>query len=236
MRDTSTTVLPLTIAVISRQHLIWLGLQNMFERAATPRILMHLHPRMMPDALRVEQQPDVFLLDLENERDAVGLIKRIRESAPNSKIVLLGGFEEQEGMREAFAYGVDGVILTVQPPEVVLATIEALYPPGKNRGQAERHETECGGDRKKRPEQKGALETQLPPWPDDVTEREHEVIRLLCQGLSNKEIAFRLSIAHSTVRHHLTNIFEKVGVPNRQMLLIHTHQFRAHPLTTISHG
>lgn len=227
MNSVSTTILPLTIAVISRQPLIWLGLQKMFERAETPRILMRLHPQMMPDALRVEQQPDVFILDLENERDAVGLIKRIRESAPNSKIVLLGGFEEQEPMREAFAYGVDGVILMVQPPEVVLATIEALYPPGKNRGQVERHEMECGGDQKKRSEQKGALETQLPSWPDDVTEREHEVIRLLCQGLSNKEIAFRLSIAHSTVRHHLTNIFEKVGVPNRQKLLIHTQQFHA---------
>ncbi len=234
MRDTSTTIVPLTIAVISRQHLIWLGLQNIFERAETPRFLMHLHPQMMPDALWVEQQPDVFILDLENERAAVGLIKRIRESAPNSKIVLLGGFEEQEGMREAFAYGVDGVILTVQPPEVVLATIEALYPPRKNRGQAERHETECGGDWGKRSVQKGALETQLLSWPDDVTEREHEVIRLIGQGLSNKEIAFRLSIARSTVRHHLTNIFEKVGVSNRQKLLIHTHQFRA-PLTTISH-
>ncbi len=227
MNSVIKTILPLTMAVISCQHLIWLGLQNMFERADPPRFLIHLRPQMMPDALRLEQQPDVFILDLENERDAVGLIKRIRGSAPNSKIVLLGGFEVQEGMREAFAYGVDGVILTVQPPEVVLATIEALYPPRKNRGQVERHETECGGDRKKRSEQKGALETQLPPWPDVVTEREHEVIRLLCQGLSNKEIAFRLSIADSTVRHHLTNIFEKVGVPNRQMLLIHTHQFRA---------
>ena len=41
--------------------------------------------------------------------------------------MLLGGFEEQERMRDAFAYSIDGVILTVQPPDVVLAAIEALY-------------------------------------------------------------------------------------------------------------
>lgn len=38
MRETSTTIVPLTIVVISRQHLLWLGLQNMFERAETPLV------------------------------------------------------------------------------------------------------------------------------------------------------------------------------------------------------
>ncbi|MFO0698541.1 MAG: LuxR C-terminal-related transcriptional regulator [Nitrospira sp.] len=47
------------------------------------------------------------------------------------------------------------------------------------------------------------------------------------QGLSNKEIADRLCLAESTVRHHLTNIFDKVGVPNRKKLLIYTHQFHS---------
>jgi DNA-binding NarL/FixJ family response regulator len=230
MTGTSMAIPPLTIVVITRQPLVWLGFQNLFERAAASRFVMRLHPQLMLDALWAEQQPDVFILDLENERDAVGLLKQIRESAPNSKIMLLSGFEEQERMREAFAYGVDGVILTVQPPEVVLAAIEALYPSVKNRSQAERHEAVCGGDRRKMSEQNGASETQLPPWPDAVTEREREVIRLVGRGFSNKEIAYRMSIADSTVRHHLTNIFDKVGVPNRQMLLVHTHQFRSTPV------
>jgi len=57
-----------------------------------------------------------------------------------------------------------------------------------------------------------------------MTECERDVIRLVCQGLSNKEIADRLSIADSTVRHQLTNSFDKIGVPNRQMLLIQAYQ------------
>jgi len=66
---------------------------------------------------------------------------------------------------------------------------------------------------------------------DSVTEREREVIRSEEQGLSNKEIADRLCISDSTVRSHLTNMFNKVGVRSRQKLLIHAHQFRAsHPL------
>jgi DNA-binding NarL/FixJ family response regulator len=72
--------------------------------------------------------------------------------------------------------------------------------------------------------------TPPPAWPDVLTEREREIIRLVGQGLSNKDIAYKLSISDSTVRHHMTSIFDKVGVPNRQKLLIHTHQFRATPV------
>jgi DNA-binding NarL/FixJ family response regulator len=50
---------------------------------------------------------------------------------------------------------------------------------------------------------------------------------LVRQGLSNKDIAYRLSISDSTVRHHLTSIFDKVGVSNRQKLLVHAQQ--VHP-------
>ena len=64
-----------------------------------------------------------------------------------------------------------------------------------------------------------------PKWAGVLTEREREVIRLVSQGLSNKDIADRLCISSITVRHHLTNIFDKVGVSNRQKLLIRAHQY-----------
>jgi len=67
---------------------------------------------------------------------------------------------------------------------------------------------------------------QPPAWPDALTEREQEVIQLVRQELSNKEIAHQLSIIDSTVRRHMTTIFDKVGVSNRQKLLVHCHQFR----------
>ena len=61
-------------------------------------------------------------------------------------------------------------------------------------------------------------------WPEGLTEREREVVRLISEGLSNKDIADRLCISSITVRHHLTNIFDKLGVSNRQKLLIRAHQ------------
>lgn len=225
------TVLPsITLAVISRQYLVRLGLQSILERSETIRIVMHPYQRMMPDMLLTEERPDAFVLDLETNRDAIDMIRQIRESAPTSKIVVFSGIEDGHRLHEACAYGVDGVILTVQPPEVVLAVIEALYPPAHHHdGQVDRNGV-VRVDLKNRPQQKVNSAAQPPAWPDALTEREREVIGLVRQGLSNKEIAYQLSISDSTVRHHLTSIFDKVGVPNRQKLLVHTHQFCATPV------
>jgi DNA-binding CsgD family transcriptional regulator len=66
-------------------------------------------------------------------------------------------------------------------------------------------------------------------WPDALTEREREIIRLVGQGLSNKEIAHTLSISDSTVRYHMTSIFGKVGVTNRQKLLVHIFLLHSSP-------
>ena len=71
-------------------------------------------------------------------------------------------------------------------------------------------------------------------WPSALTERERAVIVLSGQGLSNKDIANRLCISGITVRHHLTSIFDKLGVTSRQKLLIRAHQYGLVSLTASS--
>lgn len=58
-----------------------------------------------------------------------------------------------------------------------------------------------------------------------LTARERDIIRLLGQGLKNKDIANQLSISDITVRHHLTSIFCKLEVEDRQKLLILAHRY-----------
>lgn len=168
----------------------------------------------------------MVILDLETTPDAIGTLTQIRECAPTSKIVLLCGLEDQACMRETFAAGVDGIILTVQPPTVILAVIESLYTPSQPQAFGERDRA-VGLGLRSPVKKKSHADAPPPAWLEAVTEREHEIIRLVGQGLSNKEIAYQLSISDSTVRHHMTNIFDKVGVPNRQNLLIHTHHVRS---------
>ncbi len=131
-------VLPsLTLAVISRHYLIYLGFQSILEGVGT---VVHLPPQVVSEVLRTERQPDLFVLDLETAQGAIDMIRQIRKLAPTSKIVLLSGVEDTPCLHNVFAYGVDGVILTVQPPAVVRAVLEALYTPTKNSGQPGCHE------------------------------------------------------------------------------------------------
>lgn len=57
-----------------------------------------------------------------------------------------------------------------------------------------------------------------------LTKREHQVISLLSEGLQNKQIASCLSISATTVRHHLTSIFDKLGVTTRLELVIYAYR------------
>ena len=150
-------------------------------------------------------------------------------TTPTRKIVLLCGFEDNDRTREAFAFGVDGVILIVQPPSVILAAIEALFTPTTYQPQSVQADAVGMGPI----ETTVGVETQPLAWSQALTKREQEIVQLVGQGLSNKDIAYALSISDSTVRHHMTNIFEKVGVPNRQKLMVHTH--RLDPVRPSSH-
>lgn len=225
----SSTMSPLMIEIISSQGLVRLGLQKILGSSTSMKMVVLPYQGRKPDRLLAERQADLFILDLETEHDALGTINQLRESAPASKIVLLCGLEDRDRSQEALASGVDGVILKIQPPEVVLAVIEALYAPEKSHVHMERDSTGGIGSETSFTK-KAESDSRSPAWPEALTEREREIIRLVGQGLSNKDIAYKLSISDSTVRHHMTSIFDKVGVPNRQKLLLHTHHNRSSPV------
>jgi DNA-binding NarL/FixJ family response regulator len=229
MTDTGVVCPLFMIGLLSHQRLVWFGLQKILESSTAVEMGVLPYQWRSADGLPTENPPDAVIIDLETERDALGTIAQIRQSSPIIKIVLLCGFEDHERTREAFAAGVDGIILTVQPPTVLLAVLETLYAsaqPGAHGEQDASEGMSLGSPFKNEPD----VAIQPPAWPDALTEREREIIRLVEKGLSNKDIAYTLSITDSTVRHHMTNIFDKVGVPNRQKLLIHAHQFRATPV------
>jgi DNA-binding NarL/FixJ family response regulator len=74
MTGTSTATPTRTIAIISGHYLVCLGLQNILEGSKTGHVV-HLHPRITPDLLLGEEHPDVFVLDLETDQDAIDTIR-----------------------------------------------------------------------------------------------------------------------------------------------------------------
>jgi DNA-binding NarL/FixJ family response regulator len=167
--------------------------------------------------------PDVILIDI----DILGaeidtLVANIQRAAQNCLVLVLSDLEDEELTRKALCSGAAGVVLKIQPPGVLIALIESLI-------FTQRH-VQAG------PAQRvsiGAPATH--PASEDkhdlggfnvLTTREREITHLIGKGLRNREIAERLGISVTTVRHHLTSILSKLDVRDRQQLLIWAHRQR----------
>lgn len=124
-------------------------------------------------------------------------------------MVLLSGREDKGCMHEAWALGVDGVVLSVQAPSVMVAVIEGLYTVTHDSDRVD-HDGAAGRNSGAVAKPGADSATQPPVWLDVVTEREREVICLVRQGLSNREIS-RLCIGERIVWQHRTTVLEKLG-------------------------
>jgi DNA-binding NarL/FixJ family response regulator len=208
--------------LVSRDHILRLGV----EKILTERRHIRLIGPSSWTATEVEEQlareqPQIVIVDSQTERDLAGLIQRIKRLAPRAKTVLLIGFEETGCTWDAFSAGVDGVILKVQPAGVLIAYVESLC------GLPEDVPEDVKSRYVNRSVQNGSVDpaSLSPRQYASLTNREREILALIGQGLSNKDIADRLCISVITTRHHLTSIFNKFGVETRQKLLIRAHQY-----------
>lgn len=213
------------VAIISSNYLLRLGLQRIVEGEKWMKLIEQIARGVNLDEILVAERPHVAILDTEIGDAVPELIQQIKSALPGTKTILLSGFNDVECTRRAFASGVDGIVLKVQPSAVLIATIAHLTRQPKDDVLSigiEAMHTTLG------------IPTHLPALTpknhtptrqlDGLTEREREVVRLIGEGLNNKDIAERLCISSITVRHHLTNIFDKLGVSSRQKLLLRAHQ------------
>jgi DNA-binding NarL/FixJ family response regulator len=153
-------------------------------------------------ALCRELEPDVLLLDLSMpDLDGIEVTDRLRDTVPGTRVVVFTSFSDRERIVRALDAGAIGYLLKDAEPDEILAAIRAAA-----RGEsplAPRAAAELLADRQRRP---SAVE---------LTAREREVLRLVVDGLANKQIARRLGISEKTVKGHLTNLFQRIGVADR---------------------
>jgi DNA-binding NarL/FixJ family response regulator len=153
-------------------------------------------------ALCRELEPDVLLLDLSMpDLDGIEVTDRLRDTVPGTRVVVFTSFSDRERIVRALDAGAIGYLLKDAEPEEILAAIQAAA-----RGEsplAPRAAAELLADRRTRPPTV------------ELTAREREVLRLVVDGLANKQIARRLGISEKTVKGHLTNLFQRIGVADR---------------------
>lgn len=168
--------------------------------------------------LSASLRPDVLLVDLAMPR--IGGLEALRELAevesPVRSIVLTASIKHDDIVK-ALQLGARGIVLKDAPAEVLFRSIRAVM---EGRYWLGRETVE---------NLKSALRTVVSAKPPTsktfgLTRRQLEVIANVLDGLTNKEIASKLSLSEETVKHHLTQIFDKLGVSNRvELALFATH-------------
>ena len=154
-------------------------------------------------ALIEENKPDVVIaqidVDLNTARE---VLSRIRSSSPNSRIVVLTMFDNLRYLKALSKMGIDAYIHKSSSSEELLVTIEAAS-------------RKPGGGNVVVSMPRGLLERMGEEPVGALSERETEIVVLAARGLSNDQIARELNLAPSTVKRHLANVYQKIGVGSR---------------------
>jgi DNA-binding NarL/FixJ family response regulator len=153
-----------------------------------------------------ELSPDVILMDLRMpEMDGVEAITKIKEAKPEIKFIILTTYSDDEYIFKGIAAGARAYLLKDAPRDELFKAIRAV-----SRGESLIQPVVAS-----RVLDKLAELSRKNPGAETLSEREVEVLRLMAKGVSNSNIAEELSITQSTVKTHITNIFQKLNVTTR---------------------
>lgn len=171
-------------------------------------------------------RPSLVLIDIDDlGSQTYSVVRDVRMFDESIRIVLLSAVNNSDLVKQAFDQGVAAVVFKIQPPQVLMRELESLADEGGARpGHRSPAIAQPQMPAKVLPEEHSSS-----PRIGTLTAREREIISYIGKGLTNKEIALRLNISFITVRHHLTRIFSKLGIGNRQKLLLYAH---AHKLVS----
>jgi DNA-binding NarL/FixJ family response regulator len=161
--------------------------------------------------------PTVVLMDIRMpELDGLEATRRIIDADPTARILILTTFDLDDYIYEALKAGASGFVLKDDPPEQLIAAVrtvaagEALLSPAITKRVIRQF------TRIPHPEPPKAL--------DELTAREREVFRLIATGQSNSEIAHELFISDTTVKTHVTHIFQKLDLRDRTQAVVLAYQ------------
>jgi len=209
------------VAIADDQELVRAGLRALAEAGGDIEVIGEAGNGEEAVALARGAIPDVMLMDIRMPgTDGIEATRRIvaeqGDSAP--RVIILTTFDTDEYVYEALRAGASGFLLKDAGPARLLDAIrvvargDALLDPMVTR-RLIAHFTARADVRRARPEELAAL-----------TEREHEVLILVAEGLSNDEIAQRLVVSESTAKKHVSNVMLKLGARDRAQLVVIAYQ------------
>jgi DNA-binding NarL/FixJ family response regulator len=169
-----------------------------------------------------ECDPDILLLDLRMPNlDGLSALQALQQSNQRTKVIVLTASEDKNEFVQAMKLGCSGIVLKQTAPELIVKSIRKVYGgeiwlDSHTTAAVMRQFAAPGGEPGTAPPA-GAKSRERSP----LSQREREIVQLVAQGFKNKEMAEKMFISEQTVKNHLHNIFDKLGVSDRLELALY---------------
>ena len=201
------------IALVEDHTLVRQGLKALLENDPELEVVGEAEDGVAGLELISRVKPDVVLLDLRMPRlDGLGVLRALANDASAPALVVLTTFQEREDVREAIRLGARGYLLKDVRFEELTAALRKVLA-----GGMALQALPAEGD----PEEE--VLARLPPAEqpsEPLTQKERDVLWLMCGGLSNRDIGARLGVVEGTVKNHVSVILWKLGVRSRTQAVL----------------
>ncbi|MFU0827721.1 MAG: Stage 0 sporulation A-like protein [Lachnoclostridium sp.] len=204
---------PIKVVIVDDHRMVREGIKQLLELAGDISVIGEAGDGVTCLKVIDDLKPDVVLLDINMpQMNGLQVLQKLREKKCKSRILILTIHNEVEYLSKAMEIGVDGYVLKESESDVLRKAIFAVYN-GETFIQSElaallKQKLDNSG-------KENRTEENL------LTKREMEVLKLLTEGLFNKEIAYHLSISEKTVKNHVSNIFKKISVSDRTQAAVY---------------
>jgi DNA-binding NarL/FixJ family response regulator len=192
------------------------GLRKLLQEERTFRVVGEAEDGVETIKRVQELDPDILLLDIAMPRRAgLETLEELQASGARVRTIILAANIEKNQIIEALQHGARGVVMKECALDVVMASIKAVMAGLYWIGREEVHDI-----------LRALRELETPRTPSNsqkrfgLTLRELEIVAKIAAGYTNKEAAKEFSVSERTVKHHLTSIFDKVGVSTRLELAL----------------
>jgi DNA-binding NarL/FixJ family response regulator len=203
------------VLIVDDHLLVRTGLRMLIDNEPDMTVVGQAATRGEAMALAQKEKPNLVLLDIDlGDENGLDFLSEFSDTVAGVRVLVLTGLRDIETHRRAARLGAAGVVLKEHAADVLLKAIKKV------------HAGEFWLDRSLMGSLLREMSGTTQPDADAVkiatlTPREREVVTLISEGLKNRDIAARLFISETTVTHHLSSVFAKLGVSDRLELVIY---------------
>ena len=213
---------PIRIVILDNHALVRAGTRLLIESQSGMQVVGESGSLDEGLELVANLKPDIILLELNLVgQPGLEIIPCIFKTYRQARLILVTGASDPQVHQQAVEEGVVGIVIKTQQPDMLIKAIEKV-----NAGEVWLERSMIANvlsrlSRNHAPAGKKSNDEGVP----QLSEREKQVVRLIGQGYKNKKISTQLCISETTVRHHLTSIYGKLGVSDRLELLVYAHRY-----------